>query len=354
VATSDTKDSLDLLADVAGSFCARDAERVRAWRDAGGLLDREMWRRIADNGWLTILVPEDLGGAGLGMDAVAIVSRALGYGCFPEPFAAAGVLTPTALAAGGDPERLAPILAGERVTGVAWCGEVAVDGAGRLTGRSRFVGVAGADAYLVAGRSGAGVGLYWVEEGASGLVEGHERYADGTRSAVLDLHGTAGEELIGAPGGGAVVDAALDVARVAVSAELLGVADAALELTIDYLRQRRQFGRPIGSFQALQHRAVNMWMARELLSAALDAAVAVHLDPTADDTSRAIAASSVKARAAHAAPEVCTGALQLHGAIGFTDEYDLGLYLNRALTLAPWLGNATEHRRRHLDLTLGT
>ena len=347
--TGHSEVTLDLLADVAVAFCKRDADRVRSLRDSGSRLDRDMWRRIADNGWLTILVPEALGGAGIGVDAVAIIARALGRGAFPEPFVAGGVLAPVVLSAAGDEERLAPVLDGSSVVGVCWEGDVSVGGDGALSGVSRFVAVGGADAYVVS----AGGGLFWVGASAPGVSVRDERLADGSWSAVVSLNGVAGDEIVPAPDGGRVLEAALDVARVAVSAELLGIADAALELTVEYLGQRKQFGRPIGSFQALQHRAVDMWMERELASAALEASVRVFVDPAADDRARAVAAASVKARLAHAAPLICTSALQAHGAIGFTDEYELGLYLNRAMALAPWLGNASAMRRRWVDLTIG-
>src|SRR5438045_1255939 len=112
--------TLDLLSDVAASFCRRDVERVRTLRDSGETLHRDMWRRLADNGWFTVLVPESLGGAGLGLDAVAIIARRLGYGAFPEPFVAAGVLAPLVLAGAGDEQLLAPVLAGDTVIGVGW------------------------------------------------------------------------------------------------------------------------------------------------------------------------------------------------------------------------------------------
>jgi alkylation response protein AidB-like acyl-CoA dehydrogenase len=102
----------------------------------------------------------------------------------------------------------------------------------------------------------------------------------------------------------------------------------------------------------MQHRAVDMWIGRELTSAALDAALVVYADAGADRHARAVAAAGLKARAAQAVPAICASALQAHGAIGFTDEYDLGLYLNRALALAPWLGDAAGQRRRYVELTL--
>lgn len=356
MAVGASEESLELLADVASSFCTRDPARVRAVRDSDAPFDREMWGRLAENGWLEILVPERLGGAGLGLEAATLITRRLGRGAFPEPFVAAGVLAPVVLAAaagtGADADseaRLVELLQGELIAGVAWHGDVAAGDQGHLNGESRFTGVGGADGYVVAANGPDGTELFWLEAGTPGLAVRNERQADGSISAALTLTGAPGARLAG---GGDVVEDALDVARVALAAELLGIADAALELTLAYLLQRKQFDRAIGSFQALQHRAVDMWMARELANAAVEAAVAVYADPDSSPRERAIAASSAKARAAMTAPYVCNEALQLHGAIGFTDEYDLGLYLNRALALAPWLGNAREHRRRYIELTL--
>jgi alkylation response protein AidB-like acyl-CoA dehydrogenase len=124
-----------------------------------------------------------------------------------------------------------------------------------------------------------------------------------------------------------------------------------LELTLDYLRTRKQFGRAIGSFQALQHRTVDLWLQVQLARAATVTAVKAYDDPITTPSARSAAASSAKARAAHAALAMGKGAVHLHGAIGFTDEYDLGLYVNRAITIAPWLGNAAAHRRRYARLT---
>ena len=126
--------------------------------------------------------------------------------------------------------------------------------------------------------------------------------------------------------------------------------ERALEMSLDYLRTRVQFGKPIGSFQALQHRAVDLYIQQELSSAVLDEALAF-LDSGPDARARAAAASRVKARCSDAALRITREAIQLHGAIGFTDEYDAGLYLKRALTLAAWLGGAAWHRRRYARLT---
>jgi alkylation response protein AidB-like acyl-CoA dehydrogenase len=137
----------------------------------------------------------------------------------------------------------------------------------------------------------------------------------------------------------------------ATAAELVGLANRMLELTCAYLSDRTQFGKPIGTFQALQHKAVDMWLQVQLAEAALAEALAVRADPNHDPTAAVAAVSSAKARASAAASTVGKQAVQLHGAIGFTDEYELGHLVNRALVLAAWLGNAREHTRRFADLT---
>ncbi|MBA2349288.1 MAG: acyl-CoA dehydrogenase family protein [Solirubrobacterales bacterium] len=347
-----TDETLDLIADVASSFARREPSRVRALRDDGGHVDRQMWTRLADNGWLGILIPGDLGGAGLGVEALTVVARRLGAAGFPEPFVAAGVLAPLLLvgAVDGDAEtRLTDVLDGTTVVGFGHAGDVAeVDG--RLTGTSRFTGVEGADAYIVAAGSPGSRRLFWVTASAAGLTVETELAADGTRSAMLTLDGVDG--LLLHTDAEPLIADALALARVALAAELVGNMDTMLELTLEHLGQRRQFGRPIGAFQALQHRAVDAWIQRELADAALEAAVRTLSEPSKDDRARDAAASSAKAAAAHAAGILVKAAVQLHGAIGYTDEYEVGLYVNRALTLAPYLGNADEHTRRLAELSV--
>jgi alkylation response protein AidB-like acyl-CoA dehydrogenase len=356
-----TDSTLELLADVAAEFARPDTERTRRVRDAGGRLDRDMWGRIAANGWIGIGVSEELGGAGLGPRADAIVARRLGYSAFPEPFVAAAVLAPALLAAAGDGagETLAEAIAGERVCAVAWQGlEGGLDSAavevqakgGRLRGRARFVGTADADTYLVAAREADGLSVHLVPADSGGLRTTVEHRADGAADVRLEIDGHAFTRLLAPRAGAAALDAALDSARLTLAAELTGLAERVLELTLDYLRDRKQFGKPIGAQQALQHRAVDLWIQTQLAGAALEAAIDLHED--APDSARLAAAiSGAKARAATVARRVCNESLQLHGAIGFTDEYELGIHFNRALALAPWLGTAAEHRRRFAELT---
>src|SRR5258708_432799 len=199
-----TDTTLDLLEDTAASFATRDAARVRAMRDSGTHLDRAMWHRLAEIGWLSILVPEEMDGAGLDLGAAVIVTRRLGRGAFPEPFVAAGILAQRVLVAAQDDardERLARTMAGELIIGVGWHGDVSVTAGDVLSGQSRHVGVCGADAYVVAASGDAGLGLYLVAADARGLTVRADRLADGSFSAHLQLDDVRGLVVVSPPAG---------------------------------------------------------------------------------------------------------------------------------------------------------
>lgn len=366
-------DTLTMLADAAAAFAKPDARRVRALRGSADGYDRAVWRQMAELGWLSIQVPEAQGGLGLGLAASATLATRVGYAAFPEPFVSAAVMAPWCLAgarADSCGERaLQGVVAGECVAAVAWqgdAGRLEIDDCGvsarltstgaTLSGSSRFVLPASADAFIVAAAGPQGLALYWVPRGTRGLQVRAEPCADGGASGWLSLADVElpHENRLADSGAADLLRDAVDSGTVAVSAELVGLMDRALEMTLDYLRTRKQFGKPIGSFQALQHRAVDIWIQKEVSKAALDAAVRRFDAAGATPRERAMAASSAKSRAADAALTVCKQAVQLHGAIGFTDEYDLSLYFNRALVLCAWLGNAAAHRRRYGDLSGAT
>ena len=359
-------DTLTLLADAAAAFAKPDSRRIRALRGRPDGFDRAVWRGMAGQGWFSVTVPEDAGGLGLGLDAAATIATRLGYANYPEPFVAAAVLPTAVLARGDNPAPCARLLAelcgGDRLVTVAWqddAGALAAEATavteqdGVLAGHCRFVRVAAADVFIVAARGADGLALYAVERDRAGLAVERESAADGSASARLVLAGVAvgAADRLASPlcAPGALAHAA-DAAVLCTAAELVGIMERVLELTFEYLRTRKQFGKPIGAFQALQHRAVDIWIQKELSRAALDAALR-RFAAAATARDRALAASSAKARAADAALRVCKEAVQLHGAIGFTDEYDLSLYFNRALVLCAWLGNAAAHRRRYGDLS---
>jgi alkylation response protein AidB-like acyl-CoA dehydrogenase len=361
-------DTLRQLADAAAGFAKPDAARVRKCRSHTDGFDRSMWRAIAEQGWLSILVPESAGGFGLGIAAATIVSERLGYAGYREPYAAAGTLAAICLAASdrhAARDRFLPgMLEGSLLATVAWQGEqgglqgdgtdiiVANTGTTRaLTGAARYVSVPAAELFIVAARGTEGLALYGVERDTAGLTIRNEPLADGTYQGLLTFETMRVSDAMRLAEGTVAANAlqtAVDTTLLVVSAELVGIMERVIEITLDYLRTRKQFGKAIGSFQVLQHRAVDLWIQKELSRAALIAAV--HAFPNASPGARSAAASGVKARASQAALFVCNQAIQLHGAIGFTDEYDLGLYVNRALVLSAWLGNAAMHRRRYATL----
>ena len=365
-----TDDTLRMLRDSAADFAKLDAVRVRRLRGTDPGFERGVWREMADMGWLGILVPEEHGGMGLNLRATLIIAEQLGRALYPEPYGASAVMATLALVHGDNGElkqRLLPQLAaGEIIASLAWQderggldpGQCAVEvreqgGKSVLAGSSRYVPAPGADAYIVTARSAQGLELYWIARDAMGLAIEPEARADGSASARLSLaavDAAAGARVASAASAGAALQLAIDHATLAASAELFGLMDCALDMTLEYLRTRVQFGKPIGSFQALQHRAVDLYIQKELSRSALDAAAATLDDPDCAPAARAAAASGAKARASQAALAICGEALQMHGAIGFTDEYDLGLYLNRALVLSAWLGNASVHRSRYAAL----
>ena len=360
-----------LIDDAVAALVKPDPARVRqAVRSEDGF-DRVLWRDLGAQGWLSIAVPEALGGSELGVLPLSVIARRIGSSAAPVPFCAAGVFAMYCAARCEDPEAqsdlLSRLVSGEQVATVAWqredgsldcndCGVVAAvtDEGVRLKGKCRFVQVPTADVLIVLCKEPAGPALYRVSRNQPGVAVARERTADGGTAGLIEFHDAIvppAARLIAAGRALQVFERALDVTLVACAAELLGIVDRVLDMTLEYLRTRVQFNAPIGSLQVIQHRAVDLWIQRELTDAAVKAA-AVRLDEAqATAVSQSIAASGAKARASQAALTVCNQALQLHGAIGFTDEYGLGLYMNRAITLAAWLGNARHHLRRFFRLS---
>jgi len=362
-----------MLADSVADFVARGGgiARMRKLRGDPAEHDRAVWANLAELGWLGILVPENYGGMGLGLAEMAIVAQGLGRVLAPEPLTACGVLAATALMAGDNAAlkaaELPRIASGATLAALAWqeqAGELdpaavsavatPFEGGFRLSGTKRYIaGAAQADAFLVSARSGGALALYWVPRANTGAALRLDTLADGRASATLELKDALvpnSAVAASAAVAGAALGRAIDHATAIASAELCGVMGRALEMTVEYLKTRVQFGKPIGSFQALQHRAVDLHIQCELAGAVLEETLAA-LDRAPDPQRRAALASRLKARCADAGLKITRQAIQLHGAIGFTDEYDAGLYLKRALTLAAWLGGATWHRRRYAQLT---
>ena len=362
------------LRESVADFVARasDIARVRALRGTAHEYDRTVWRQMGELGWLGILVPERFGGMGLGLSEAAIIAEGLARGLAPEPFTAAAVLTMELLSKCDNEALQAELMPratkGEHVVALAWQEAPAAldsnhiearaapfEGGFRLNGTKRYIaGAAGADAYIVAARCERGLVLGYVDRGTQGATLALEPLADGRHFGTLQLDDViVPRERVAAIGDAAThaLARALDHGAAIASAELHGVMSRALDMSVDYMKTRVQFGRPIGSFQALQHKAVDLYVQQQLASAVLEESLRdLDADPAAER--RAAIASRLKARCSEAGVRISREAIQIHGAIGFTDDYDAGLYLKRALVLAAWLGNATQHRRRYAALAL--
>ena len=348
-----------------------DVARVRKLRESQAECDRAAWKQMAELGWLGVLVPEPFGGMGMKLADMAIVAQGLARVLVPEPLTAVAVMAARVLADSKNnalkQKLLEGLVSGDVLPAVAWqeeagtldAGKVSMqaapfEGGFRVNGSKRFiVGASHADGFIVSANAPQGLQLLWVPRGAAGATLGFDTLADGRQSGTLTLSDVtiARENIInsGTPAAGSLARA-IDHTMAIAGAELCGIMARSLEMTLEYLKTRVQFGKPIGSFQALQHRAVDLYIQQELSTAVLADCLAV-LDgehgAEPDAQTRSAAASRVKARCTDAALLITRQAIQMHGAIGFTEDCDVGLYVKRAMTLAAWLGNGTAHRRRY-------
>ena len=304
-------------------------ERVRELADAGEY-DETVWKELCELGWPGIFIEEQYGGQGLGVVELVILMEELGYALAPVPFlsnAAAGLLIQ---AAGSDEQKerwLPGIASGEQ------------RGAGGLLRGDEAKLVPDAEDAAVIVLCGAD-GVRVVERSAAEVEP--VTTMDSTRRYARVRANGAGEALEGERGPG--VGAAL----VAVSAELAGLAQRAMEMAVEYARDRKQFGRPIGAYQAVSHRCAQMLLETEgARSAAYYGAWTADAEPSSLEQ----AASMAKAYASDAGWRVCSSSLQVHGGIGFTWEHDLHFFLKRAKVDALLWGSAAEHRERVAGLS---
>lgn len=344
---------------------ARPLATIRAQREDKSF-DRAFFREMAAMGWVGMLFDAD---AELDCSDLVALHRELGRKVLPEPMIASGVLAAAILAGSSNPafsDRLASIRSGEIVATLAWqgssggldssdCGPVAtVAGAGRrISGRARFVPWADkADALVVAAKTERGLLLAWIAPDAPGVMLHQGTGIDRSRvcDVALDNVEIDAEAVIVAEiDGAAVLDRALDLGRLAISAELVGAAEAAFAMTLDYLRERRQFGKPIGANQAVQFVATDLFVQIELANSVL-ANAARHFDDPNVDRRRLMA--GCKSRCSDMAFQAAKQAIQLHGAIGYTHECDVSLYVKRVMQWGAWLGNGMNQRRLLQQMTI--
>ncbi len=347
-----------MLGSSLGGLLARRHRRRRGGDDGLGL-----WPEMAELGLLGLTVPEAGGGGGLGPSAVAAVGRILGEQLVPEPFAACAVMPAAvvaALAAGDVRDDLRDALIGgrERIC-LAWQtaanqtaafpADCRIDADGRLIGVKRFV-VAPDRQALVTAMGADGPCIVLADLAGPGVEVETQPTSDGAAYATLRFKGAVvASPLITGAEAEAAMTTAFDHGLLAAAAQLAGLTEGVLTLTLEHLRTRVQFERPIGSFQALQHRAVEMRIRLALADASVrEAARMLEAEPGSPQASAA--ASAAKASASAAALAVCKEAIQMHGAIAFTEESDVGLFARAALKWSSWLGGAREHRRRFVAL----
>jgi alkylation response protein AidB-like acyl-CoA dehydrogenase len=369
-------DDQRLLQDSVRPFMADEGAikaQLRHWRDTGCTdgFGHGLWKQFAELGLTGILIPEAQGGAGLGAVEAGVVLEEIGRNLTPSPFLATAVAAVRALEGSAQAERWFPgIVAGETVAALAVDegrhhdpAKVAMSAKRQgngfvLNGAKQFVVQgASADVILVAARTAGapgetdGLTLFAVEKGATGLEVENVALADSSKAARLRFDNVAvdADAVVGEVDGGWVpLSRALNAGRSGAAAELVGVAAGASEMTFDYLRQRKQFGKLIGEFQVLQHRAAHLYGEIEIARAtALKAAQLLD----AGDAQAELFVSVAKAKAARVSALAAQEGVQMHGGIGMTDEHDIGLYMKREAMLSELFGSPRFHANRVAELS---
>lgn len=356
-----------MLRDSAQAFVSEKAPvaHLRALRDAADArgYSPALWRAFGEQGYAATLIPESHGGLGLGVCEAGLIAEQIGRTLAPTPFFGTAVLAAWLLARAGSAAQqqawLPRIAAGDTVLALAvdegpkhrpaaLKATATRDGDGwRLDGHKTLV-VDGhvADGLIVAARAEGGDGLWLVPVGTPGLTVERTPMVDAHNAARLTLAGVRlGDDarVGGLADGRALLDGVLDVGRTVIASELIGIGDEVFERTVEYLLQRRQFDRVIGEFQALQHRAAELFCDLELARALVRQAQAA-LDAGAPDAPRLVA--QAKARACLSANRAVQEGVQMHGGIGMTDALDIGLFMQRARVLQELFGDAAFHMDR--------
>ena len=371
-------DEQEFLRDTAKDFAQErtPVTHFRSLRDNNdeNLWDKDIWQEMVNLGWSGILIPEEFGGSDFGVAGISVILQECGKTLTPSPLFSTGVLGAYAISNFGTQEQkekyLPKIVSGEITTALA------VDESSHhdpsktlfkaeqkgsdflLNGKKTFV-IDGdsADILIIlartSGNSGdlAGLTLFIVESNVEGIKKIKLDMADSRNYANIEFNDVecSNKSILGAlESGGETVERILDIGRIAMSAEMLGNAESAFETTIDYLKQRKQFGVLIGTFQALQHRAAEMFCEIELTKSAVMAAI-----HGADENSNELQrlSSLAKTIAGETLNLVSNEAIQMHGGIGVTDEYDLGFFIKRSRVAEQIFGSSTYHTERYANLS---
>ncbi|MGC6512647.1 MAG: acyl-CoA dehydrogenase family protein [Parvibaculales bacterium] len=367
-----------LLQDMARQFFREDVAvaNLRRLRDEDNPdgIDRDVWAKAVELGFAGILIPEAYGGTDFGMVGMGLVMQEAGRCLAATPLLSSSIISASLiLSAGSDAQKqaLLPGLAsGEMLVSLALeeTGHhnpsmtslpAETDGDGlMLSGNKTFVQDGHiADQFIVAVRTSGkagdddGITLCLVDAKADGVRVTRTGMVDSRNAAevVFSQVKVSKNDILGPHGGGLpALEAALDMGRIALSAEILGAVEEVFDRTLDYLKERKQFGVPIGSFQALRHRAAHMFSEIEVCRSVVAYALA-QADKKTNHLPRL--ASLVKARLGEASTLVTNEGLQMHGGIGMTDDVDIGLFMKRARVQVQHLGDSRYHRDRYARLS---
>ena len=347
------------------------AARIRTFRDSKDEtgFSRELWNEMAELGWLGLQIPEDYDGLGLGFFDLCVVLEQSGRELMPEPFVSTLLLGTQALLLGGTEAQKKALLPGVATgetlvtvgyeeagshgdaSNVATAARKSVDGFEISGEKIQVLDGHLADRIIVsAATSDSGHTLFLVDPEDSGVTITRQFRIDGLNAAIVRFNDVSvkDDDIVGELDGGAtLLRALLDRAAVGLSAQMLGGAEQAFADTIEYLKEREQFGVPIGSFQALQHRAVSVYTELALTRSVVLAAARA-IDEAPDDVPRL--ASLAKAMASETFMHAAKEAIQMHGGIGVTDEHDIGFYIKRAQATYMTFGRPSQHRQRWAEL----
>jgi alkylation response protein AidB-like acyl-CoA dehydrogenase len=372
-------DEQNMLKDSARDFCTSNApiSQLRKLRDSDDpdAFDRSTWKAMVELGWAGIPWPEEFGGLAFGYKGLGVVTEEAGRTLTASPLFASVWVGGTAINLGGSDSQKAELLpaiaGGELLVALAleeshrhdpYCIATTAKRSGDgfvLNGSKTFVlDGNSADRLIVvartSGQSGSrdGITLLLVDRSANGVTVTRTRMTDSRNAANIELKdvSVAADAVLGRVDGGAdVLDPTLDIARIGLAAEMLGSLQECFDRTIAYLKEREQFGVPIGSFQALKHRAADMFCEVELSkSCVLEALTA--LDENRDAKEIAKLASLAKAKVGETFNRVSREGIQMHGGIGMTDEFDIGFFLKRAAVAEQTFGDVNFHRNRYGEL----
>ena len=366
------------LKDTAKNFAEERSpiSHFRSLRDNNdpNLWDKNIWLEMVKLGWPGILIPEEFGGSNFGVTGIGVILQECAKTLTPSPLFATGVLGAYAISEFGNDDQknnyLPKIVNGEITTALA-VDEIShhdpsateliakKNNSGfTLSGKKIFVSDgASADILIVLARTSGskgdstGLSLFFIDSDQSGIEAKKLDMADSRNYANIYFNDVSVDKssLLGdLETAGETVESILDIGRIAISAEMLGNAESAFEITLDYLKQRKQFGALIGSFQALQHRAAEMFCEIELTKSSVLAAMRA-ADENSNELQRLSSLS--KTVAGETLHLVSNEAIQMHGGIGVTDEYDIGFFLKRARVAEQIFGSAKYHTERYANLS---